>query len=54
LYVQTPHIQDPIEAMWTVVEKFAICWFIVFSYSFLSVIYMIRSPLLFVRTVLLI
>jgi hypothetical protein len=52
LYVQAPHIQDPFEAIWTLVEKFAFCWFIVFSYSFLSVMYIIRSPLIFYRNVL--
>lgn len=46
MYINTPKLKDPIEAVLDVLEKFVLCWFILISYTFISFIYILRGPII--------
>ena len=49
MYINTPHIKDPFEAVLEAFEHMFLIWFMLVAYTFISILEIIRLPFLFTR-----
>ena len=44
MYVQTPYVQNPFEALYSIAESLFVVWFVCAAYTFLYIITMLTLP----------